>query len=221
MKRIVLTFVLIAVAAACVRVPFQETALVPLETEDPRGMVERFQAGIPESFQLLSTVVFEYNWRAFPPVLGYLDINTKDHVFNVVGMNPMGVKLFELSGDRNSVTTRYAIAAFARYGDIGAVVGNDIKRIYFDLVPSSEAQVRKKKYRIVFRQPSDQGTLEYIYAGQGNLAEKNYYEDQSLVWRVSYYEYNDQNGKRWPRGIVFLNYRYGYRLTIRHKEFHT
>ncbi len=33
-------------------------------------------------------------------------------------MNPMGVKLFELSGDRHSVTTRYSIADFSRYGDI-------------------------------------------------------------------------------------------------------
>ncbi|HEX9021880.1 MAG TPA: DUF3261 domain-containing protein [Nitrospirota bacterium] len=220
MKRTLIAFLLVFGAVACVRVPFQETELVPLGSEDPRGIVERFQASIPESFQLLSTVVFEYNWRAFPPVLGYVDISTKDHSFNVVGINPMGVKLFELSGDRSSVTTRYAIAAFTRYGDIGAAVGNDIRRIYFDLVPSPNAAVGKHRYRIVFRQPFDQGTLEYVYAGQGDLVEKNYYEDQALVWRVRYYEYTGQNGKRWPRGILFLNYRYGYRLTIRHKEFH-
>jgi hypothetical protein len=212
--------ILHVLVAACVRVPFQETKLVSLDSEDPHSMVERFQKGIPASFQLLTSVVFEYNSRKFAGI-GTVQINSSDGVFRVAGMNPMGVKLFELSGDRHRVTSHYSIADFSRYGDIATAVGNDIRRIYFDLVPGPEASIGKRKYKLIFRQASSPGSLEYIFAGAGgDLIEKNYYEDNGLVWRISYYEYRDQDGKRWPQGIVFLNYQYGYRLTIRQKELH-
>ena len=218
MKRFYLVPFLAVLVAGCVSVPFQEMALVPCESEDPRNVVERFQAGMPENFQLLSTVVFEYNWRKFT-VIGTLKIRSADQSFTVAGMNPMGVKLFELSGERNSVTNRYPIAAFTKYGDIAAAVGNDIRRIYFDLVPESHAKIWKRKYKLIFRQSSGPGFIEYVFAGaRGDLVEKNYYGDNGIAWRVSYYEYRDQNGKRWPQGVVLIHYDYGYRLTIRHKE---
>ncbi|HSQ77323.1 MAG TPA: hypothetical protein VLN91_00380, partial [Nitrospirota bacterium] len=128
--------------------------------------------------------------------------------------------LFALSGDQDSVTSQYSIAAFTKYGDIASAVGTDIRRIYFDLVPAPEAKIWKKKYKLIFRQGSGPGFLEYVFAGRdGDLIEKNYYENNGLVWRVSYYEYRDQDGKRWPQGVVFTHYDYRYRLTVRHKEF--
>jgi hypothetical protein len=221
MKRgVMLMAILHVLLAACVRVPFQETKLVVLDSKDPRGMVERFQKGIPSSFQLLTSVVFEYNSRKFAGI-GTVQINSSDGVFKVAGMTPLGVKLFELSGDQHGVTSHYSIANFSRYGDIATAVGNDIRRIYFDLVPGPEASIGKRKYRLIFRQSSGPGSLEFIFAGaDGDLIEKNYYEESGLVWRILYYEYRDQEGKRWPQGIVFLNYQYGYRLTIRQKELH-
>jgi len=205
--------------AGCGTVPFQETRLVLLGSEDPRNRVEHFQKGIPASFQLLTTVIFEYNSRKFSGI-GTVRINRPEGVFRVAGMNPLGVKLFELSGDQNSVTSHYAIADFSRYGDIATAVGNDIRRIYFNLVPGPEATIWKRRYKLIFRQPSGPGFLEYVFAGTGgDLIEKNYYDEDGIVWRVSYYEYHDQDGKHWPQGIVLIHYQYGYRLTMRQKEF--
>lgn len=204
--------------SGCAVVPFQEPARVSMEQVDPRGLVERFQASAPDSFQLLNTVVFEYNWRTFSGI-GSVFIKRSDRVFRVAAMNPLGVKLFELSGDRNSVTNHYTIAAFNRYGDVATAVGNDIRRIYFDLIPSADARIWKRKYSVSFRQPAGGGVMEYVFAGaSGDLVEKNYYADDGIAWKTSYYEYRDQNGKRWPRGIIFINYQYGYRLTVRQKE---
>jgi hypothetical protein len=215
--RPVLVFLLMLAAAGCGSMPFPETVLVPIGPGDPRNL-ERFQRSMPERFQLLNTVVFEYNWRKFSGI-GYVDIDTRNKLFKVVCLNPMGVKLFELSGDQNSTTSHYAIAAFARYGDIAAAVSNDIRRIYFDLAPSPEARIWKRKYRISFFQPCGPGDMEYVFAGAGgDLVEKNYYEDGGIVWQASYYEYREQNGKRFPQGIIFLHYRHGYRLIVKVKE---
>ncbi len=218
MIRLVLLLILQLFITGCSTVPFQETRLVSLESEDPWNMVERFQKSIPASFQLLTSVVFEYNSRKFYGI-GTLQVNRPDGVFRVAGMNPMGVKLFELSGDQHGVTSQYTIADFSRFGDIAAAVGNDIRRIYFDLVPRPEASLWKRRYKLIFRQPSGPGFLEYVFAGTGgDLIEKNYYEESGIVWKSAYYEYQEQDGKRWPRGIVLIHYQYGYRLTVRQKE---
>jgi outer membrane biogenesis lipoprotein LolB len=64
--------------------------------------------------------------------------------------------------------------------------------------------------------------MEYIFAGAGgNLVEKNYYEDSALNWGISYYEYQEQDGRIYPRGIILKNYKYSYSLTVRLKEVRT
>jgi hypothetical protein len=213
-----LTCMTVFLLSGCAVVPFSEPARTSLEQKDPRALVEQFQASLPGSFQLLNSVVFEYNWRTFSGI-GSVQIRRPDRTFRAAGMSPLGVKLFELSGDQNSITKHYAIAAFDEYGDVATAVGNDIRRIYFDLVPSADARIWRGKYTVRFRQSSGPGMLEHVFGGEGgDLLEKNYYADDGIVWRASYYEYRDQGGKRWPQGIVFINYQYGYRLTIRQKE---
>jgi outer membrane biogenesis lipoprotein LolB len=218
MKQQALVFIIAALLAGCSTVPFQRPACMPLSSEQQENIVERFQATLPQSFQLLNSIVFEYNWRAFTGI-GYLDVDRHNRVFKVVCLNPMGVKLFELSGDRNSVTSHYTIEAFSQYGDVTTAVGNDIRRIYFDLIPSPDARVWKRRYSVSFRQAYEAGTLEYVFTGTaGDLIEKNFYDEGGLAWRVSYYAYREQNGKRYPQGIALLHYNHGYRLTIRQKE---
>jgi hypothetical protein len=219
-RSFLLICVSLALVSGCARAPFPETPLAPLRVGDPAGVVERFRERMPERFQLLDSVVFDYNWMTFSG-LGASEIDRARGSFKVACMNPMGVKLFELSGDRGGTVAGYSIAAFNKYGDLAAAVGGDIRRIYFDLVPSSGAVVWKRKRELVFRQWAGRGLLEYVFAGaEGDLVEKNYYENNGLAWRVSYYEYVDQGGKRLPRGIVLVHYDYGYRLTVRRREFH-
>ncbi len=221
MKRLIAFFLGIVLVSGCARIPFQETPLVPLESAVPSRVVENFKAGLPSNFQVLNSVVFEYNWRKFLG-LGSVDIDRRNSRFRVVCQNPMGVKLFELSGDRDAIVTDYALDALMQYGDLPTAVGKDIRRIYFDVVPSASAQVSREKYTISFRQPADAGYMEYVFAGKDrDLVEKSYYENDDLVWRVSYYEYHEQDGKRYPQGIVLVNYQYGYQLTVRQKELYS
>ena len=211
--------VLAALLAGCVpAVPFKEASLVPLEIADPHVVVERFRNGNPDNFQLLNTIVFEYAWFTFGGI-GYIEVNAADRFYKVACMNHMGVKLFEVSGNRDGVLSQSAIGPLADKGDIARAVGDDIMRVYFDLVPSDQARIAQKKNRLVFRQPSEEGALEYVFAGEpAALRTKTYYEDNRAVWRVSYYDYLLKNEKQYPMGIVLQNYRHGYRLIVRQKE---
>jgi len=218
MRRRLILLALVFCASGCASVPFRETARVSLESADPANLVRQFQAKVPERFQLLNTVVFEYFWRKFLG-MGYLDIDRDAGTFKVACLNPLGVQLFQLTGDRTSITSEGALTALQEYRELPATVGNDIRRIYFDLVPSKEARISKRRYEIDFRQPSGAGALEYVFAGaDGDLVEKAFYQNDLLRWRVSYYEYRELNGKRYPQGVVLVNYQYGYSLTVRQKE---
>ena len=221
MIRFVTLLIGVVLATGCTHIPFQETERVSFETADPADVPEQFKANIPETFQLLNSVVFEYSWNTFMAI-GYIDINRQNEMFKVVCLNPMGVQLFELSGDRNTIVTHNAMPALMKYGDLPTAVGTDIRRIYFDLVPSGKARIWKSKYKINYWQPYGTGVMEYEFAGKGReLVEKVYYENDEIIWRVSYYEYREQNGKLYPQGIIMINYKYGYQLTVRQKELYS
>ena len=218
MVRLATLLIGVLLVAGCAHVPFQETKRVSFASVEPKSVVEQFKANSPVNFQLLNSVVFEYSWKTFMGI-GYIDINRQDSTFKVVCLNPLGVQLFELSGDRNNIVTHNAMPALMQYGDLPTAVGNDIRRIYFDLFPSEKARVWKGKYKVNFWQPYDSGVMEYEFAGEGRqLVEKVYYENDEIIWRISYYEYALQNGKHYPQGIIMTNYRYGYQLTVRQKE---
>ena len=221
MIRLITILLGIVLVAGCTHIPFQKTQQVSIESVDPKRVVEQFRANSPESFQLLNSVVFEYSWQSFMGI-GYIDVNRQSNIFKVVCLNPLGVQLFELSGDRDSIVTHNAMPALMQYGDLPTAVGTDIRRIYFDLVPSDNARIWKSTYKINFTQPYDSGVMEYEFAGIGReLVEKVYSENNEIIWRVSYYEYREQNGKHYPQGIIMINYKYGYQLTVRQKELYS
>lgn len=204
--------------ASCGSVPFKKVSYVSLDGVEPLAMVDNYEKSLPEHFQILNTVLFKYGWNKFSTI-GYIDINIRAKTFAVASMNPMGLKLFELAGNNDSVDTMFMMEEFGRRGDLAGAVGKDIRRIYFNLVPSATAEIKKKQYQALFRQQTGAGSLVYVFAGaEGYLIKKKYYEDNKLDWSVSYYEYRQKDGKIYPGGIVLKNYKYGYSLTVKLKE---
>jgi outer membrane biogenesis lipoprotein LolB len=221
MIRFLALIVCLCLIAGCVHVPFKETERISMESVDPKNVVARFMASTPDSFQLLNSVVFEYSMNTIMGI-GSIDVDRKNSTFRVACLNPLGVQLFELSGDRNSIVTHSAMPGLLEFGNLPQAVGMDIRRIYFDLVPSDNAWVWKSRYGILFWQWHGPGYMEYEFGGSGqDLVEKAYYENDEKIWRISYYEYREENGKRYPQGIIMINYKYGYQLTVRLKELYS
>lgn len=217
MKALVLMIVLLA-AAGCSAPPFPPAEQVPLGDGDPRAVVERFRASMPEQFQVLSSIVFEFSWNKVS-ALGVIAVDRSQDTFTAVAMNPMGLKLFELSGAGGQVTRHFVFEAFAARGDASAAIGEDIRRIYFGLIPSADARVKHRGTRIIFRERAGAGVMERVFGGAGGyLIEKRYTENGVLVWRVSYHAYTAAGGKVFPQGMVFEHRRYGYRLIVTVKE---
>lgn len=218
MRRIVSLVLIILSSVGCSTIPFRKINYVALDSIDPQVVRQEFALAIPVRIQVINTIVFQYMWQSFS-ALGYTDVDRDKKIFAVSCLNPVGIKLFELSGDSDSVKPGYVLKELLKKGDLPRVVGEDIRRIYFDTVPLPEAKVEKKKYKIIFSQPYGSGLMKYVFAGKQNLlTEKSYYEKKRCLWRVFYNEYCQEQGKFYPSGILLKNYRYRYNLVIRLKE---
>lgn len=189
-----------------------------MEKAEPGLVKERFSLMLPEKFQIISTIAFEYKGQSIS-FIGYSDIDAKEKKFTVAGINQVGIKMFELTGNSDKTELKFAIEEFTKKGNFTEAVAGDIRKIYFDRLPSGSSKVYKKKYEIVFVQDEPGAVIEFVFAGPGNLlVEKRCIVDNRVIWKVAYYEYSKKNGKLHPAGIILENIKYGYTLTMRLKE---
>ena len=202
----------------CASIPFQRTERLPIGKIEPAEVKERFALMLPEKFRILNSIVFEFKGGTLS-FIGYSDIDTLEKTFTVVGLNPVGIKLLELTGNNDKTELRFAVEEFTKRGNFAEAVAGDIKKIYFDRLPGAGAKASRGKYEIVFAREENGATIEHVFAGQGNLlVEKRCIVDNIAVWSVYYYEYRIENGKLYPAGIILENHKYDYRLILRLKE---
>lgn len=212
-------FTLMAIfLCGCAHAPFKQISYVPVSRVDAQKIPAGFSQRLPERFELINSSVFTYRHMKFS-CLGPARIDMPAESFTAIGMNQMGIKLFEMSFSNGIVKSEYVFPEIAKYGNFAAASGEDIKNMYLDRVPPAESSVITEKYRIIFRVPRENGFLDYVFAGKDNLLiEKNMFKNGRKIWSVFYYEYIVNKGKVFPAGIILKQYSHNYRLTVRLKE---
>lgn len=214
----ILLLLILLVTTSCRSIPFKNIDYVALDNLDAENLRLEFKAVLAQKLEVINSIVFVYKWHSFS-ALGYTQLNLEDNTFKVSCMNPVGVKLFELIGNRNEVKSTFVLKEFLQRGDLPQAVGEDIRRIYFDLLPSAQAKIKKERYRIIFTQPSGAGLMKYVFAGSHHwLIEKHYFEKNHNLWSVFYYDYLVDKGQLYPAGLILKHHRFGYNLIIRLKE---
>lgn len=220
MLRFKLIFLLLILLTnlGCSSLPFKNIDYVALDDVNPENLRQEFKTALAQKLEIINSIVFEYKWQSFS-ALGYTQLDLENNTFQVSCMNPVGIKLFELTGNRSQIKPIFVLNELLQRGDLPRAVGEDIRRIYFDLIPSAQAKIEKEKYRIIFSQPSGAGKMQYIFAGpQHWLVEKHYSEKNRKVWSVFYYDYLMDQNKLYPAGLILKHHRFGYNLVIRLKE---
>jgi len=213
--RIFLIGLLLTCFCGCSSVPFKPTASVSVQNITPEKIRDDFAASLPEKFELLNSVVFQYGTSSFV-ALGYTSADIKNKVFAVTGLNPAGIKLFDLSGNDTGIETKFILPEFSAKGDFAKAVGEAVRKIYFDRIPPSSAKIIKRKKQIIFQESIPDGMVEYIFAGTDNLlTEKHYYRNGCPFSSIFYYEYLRDNSKLYPQGIIFKHHQYHYQLRLR------
>jgi len=202
----------------CASIPFQKTDYFIVKDINPILVKNKFSDLLPSNFKVINTVIFKYRTKSFLS-LGYIGIDAEERYFEMAGMSPMGIKLIEFVGRNNQLEVSNVVDEISQKGDLSKIIGEDINRIYFDQIPSSEATIYKKNKEIIFSENQGLGRLEYVFAGKDNLlVEKRFLKGRKKIWSVCYYEYFFDAGKVYPRGIIFNNYAYSYKLIVNLKD---
>ena len=219
-RRISALVLFAAILAGCAGVPFKSAEKAEIPAGDPWAVCSVFGGKNPDKFSLLNTIEFNYGWFSRMSAIGAIELDGPGDRFVAACFTPLGIKLFEVGYSAGKLEPRYVFKQLAEKGDVARAVGEDIKKIYFDMLPAPGAAVKAGKYSLVFEGKRGDGVIRHIFAGPGaNLVEKCFYgANGRLSWKVSYYEYETVNGKVFPGGIVLENVKYGYTLTVRLKK---
>ncbi len=213
----VLTFCLLV--AGCATVPFKTEPEADFQSVEPQAVVDEFRKSVGQNFELLESVVFSFFGKEFTS-LGYLSINPDDQSYALSCMTPAGIKLFELKGSGDQVEALFVPPPMEKHRkQFAAAVGQDLRRIYFDCAPSSGAEVKQKKCRMVFKQKTADETVEYTFSGTRRLlTEKRFSKGWKTLSIVRYFDYKEFDGKLYPAGIVLYNESFHYRMVLRVKQ---
>lgn len=208
----------ILLLAGCATVPFEPEPEADFRDVDPVAVVENFDAAVGQRFELLQSVVFSYFGKGFTG-LGYLSIDPDADAYALSCMTPAGISLFELKGEGNEAEALYMPPQLEKHGDrIADSMGRDLRRIYFGWTPPEGADVKHKRNQLVFRSKQGDETVEYTFAGSRRLlTEKRFSKGWKTRCMVRYYDYEEIEGRLYPKGIILYNKQFHYRMVLRLK----
>lgn len=205
--------------AGCATVPFESEPRGTFQGLEPAAVTADFAQATGHRFELLESVVFSFFGNDFTG-LGYLSINPNDQSYALSCMTPAGIKLFDLKGTGDHAEALFVPPPVEKHREqFAAAVGQDLRRIYFNCVPSSGAKVSQKNDRMIFTQKNESETVQYTFSGARRLlTEKRF----SKGWRtrslIRYFDYKEFDGKLYPTGIILYNKAFHYRMVLRVKE---
>jgi hypothetical protein len=203
----------------CSAEPFERPPLPVLNNPNPAAMRESFARSLAERFTSDDTIIIHAPFHDMT-VLGVLQVDRAAGKFELVGLNPVGVELFHLSGDSDGTKIHSALPPLMKQQDVLLSIGQDIRRMYFDLVPNGSADVRSTV--VQYSKKTAEGTIVYELGSEPTVLLEKYLDGCfGPTWRVRYYQYEAATGVAgglYPRGIVMDNAHYHYRIIVKNRD---
>ena len=212
-------WILLSLAGGCAPEPFTRGPLPPLNDPNPLAVRESFLHALrdrPVTFD--ETVIIQAPFHEKLAALGELVVDRHADRFELVGLTLVGVTLFKIRGDEHGSTVDFAVPQLMEHQNLLLAMGQDIRRMYFDLVPIETAQVKIKKTRVVFSQNTKDGKLVFEFGGEpAVLLDKHLEGVFGAKWRARYYLYASSAPVLYPYGIVMDNNQFHYRIIVKNR----
>jgi len=198
----------------CASEPFKRPPLPVLDHPNARKVQAEYLHKLANKFTTDDTVIISAPFHDDIAVLGVLKIDRAAGTFEMAGLNQMGLELFQIGGDKSGVIIRSAVPPLMEQKQVLLSIGEDVKRMYFDLAPSKESDFEVESKLVTYRD----GDVIYEFGGDpAVLLEKRVNGFFGAKWRVRYYDYAESAGSLYPRGIVMDNGHYHYRIVVKNR----
>ncbi len=219
MRRIVSLLFLVLWLGSCSspHIPFRPNAVSPPRIDVKRSMLVAgdWLRTLPAG-QWRQTVLFEWHGRKLPMV-GLLYLDRANRRVRLLALNDMGMKLFWAQFDHDLWTLHVFHPNLERYTGLSDLLKDALKNLL--LVPSfsSEDRMTLQKDGYLLHSSLKNNHIWYRLTGSPPLLTA--YGSAVDDWRVDFYQIEQVQGYRWPRGMILRNDRWGYRLIVRNEEF--
>ncbi len=205
---------LLLLVSACATVPFESTELVPTVPRTAASLAEGLWSAGTGSILIRQSALFEFE-RMRVPITGVMKLDRSTKVARLVGMNDMGVKLYDISVDAASSQAHFIIPDLARYPGFAEAVAVSVRRIFLTTLPEpGDALERTPTSYQLTRAEGTGGTVRFTFGGAYTQLLEKSFRGAAGAWRVRYYRYQRLQGHLFPGGIVLDDDRAGYRLTL-------
>lgn len=205
---------LLLLAGGCAGVPFARTELtptLPLSAAQLSGGIWSAGSG---SLLIRQSALFELAGMRVP-IAGVMKLDLAGKSARLVGMNDMGVKLYDISVDAASSQAHFVIPELARYPGFAEAVAASVRRIFLAPHPSPDDALERTSERyLLTRESGAGGALRFSFGGADAQLLETSCRGPAESWRVRYYQYQRRQGRLFPGGIVLDDDRANYRLTL-------
>lgn len=205
---------LLLLVSACATVQFAPTELIPTVPRSAASLSGGQWSAGTGSILIRQSALFEFDGMRVP-VAGIMKLDRTAKIARLVGMNDMGVKLYDISVDAVSSQAHFVLPDLARYPGFAEAVAVSVRRIYLSHEPAPKDTLeRTRTSYILTREIGNEGSIRFTFGGaDAQLLEKTF-RGPAESWRVRYYQYQRQQGQIFPGGIILDDDRAGYRLTL-------
>jgi hypothetical protein len=209
-----LLMALLLLVSACASVPFAPTELTPTVPRTAAALSGGLWNSGSESLMIRQSALFEFK-RMRVPITGVMKLDLGAKRARLVGLNDMGVKLYDISVDAASNQAHFIIPDLARYPGFAEAVAVSVRRIFLYPEPaSSDTLERTPENYILTRENGAGESVRFTFGGSDAQLLEKLSRGPAEEWRVRYYQYQHLEGRLFPGGIVLDDDLTGYRLTL-------
>lgn len=199
--------------ASCATARFPATELTRTRPTSARELLGGLWNSGAGSLILRQSALFELQGMRVP-IAGIMKLDLAAREARLVGMNDMGMKLYDIFVTPSSSRAYFIVPDLARYPGFTEAVAASVRRIFLEPQPAlgDLLEVTPKSYLLT--RESGAGKIRFTLGGaEAQLVEKSC-RGRAESWRVGYYQYQRKLGRLFPGGIVLDDDQAGYRLTL-------
>ncbi len=210
-----LSGLILLLVSACTTVPFAPTELTSTIPRTVQELSAKSWDSGTGSVMIRQSALFEFEGMQ-APIAGIMKLDLAAKYARLIGMNDMGVKLYDISVDTTSSQAHFIIPDLAGYPGFAEAVAVSVRRIFLSPQPAQDdsLDLTPTSYLLTRETGVDGGTTRFTFGGSdAQLLEKSF-SGPAGDWKVRYYLYQHRQGRLFPGGIVLDDRRAGYRLTL-------
>jgi hypothetical protein len=195
------------------RVPFEATPPVPTRQVTAAELVKGQWTEAPTVFRIRQSALFEFR-GAKVPMAGFLILDLQRREVRLVGLNDLGVKLFDLGVTSEGFQEHFLMPELSNIPGLTGAVAESVRRIFLAPQPGAADALRIGGELYHLTRMEDGRQLQFTFGGPGALLLEKTAIGGGEDWCARYYKYRPVEDTLFPGGIVLQDRRAGYRLTL-------